>query len=223
MIVVDKIILSPSGLNLFLECPKCFWLQEVRKIHRPRGPFPSLPGGMDMAIKSYFDKFRGEGTLPPFIKFPGRLVEENLIKEWRNNRKGIRWFDSESEATLMGALDDCLVDGDYYIPIDYKTRGWLVKEDSHTYYQNQLDCYTLLLEKNGFQHKNLAYLIFWSPKEVKENNLVSFEVEPVKVETNTETALKTFRSAVKTLRGPIPKHHSACLFCSWGNDFVNFE
>jgi len=223
MIVADKIILSPSSLNLFLECPKCFWLHEVRKIHRPKGPFPSLPGGMDIAIKSYFDKFRREDTLPPFLKFPGRLVEENLIKEWRNNRKGIRWFDSESEATLMGALDDCLIDEECYIPIDYKTRGWMIKEDSHTYYQNQLDCYTLLLKKNGFQHKNLAYLIFWSPEEVKENNLVSFKIEPVKVETNPETALKTFQAAVKILRGFMPEHHSACLFCSWGNDFVNFE
>lgn len=223
MIIADKIILSPSGLNLFLECPKCFWLQEIRKIHRPKTAFPSLPGGMDLVIKSYFDTFRRKNSLPPFLKIPGQLLEEELITEWRNSRKGIRWLDPKTKATLMGALDDCLIDGGYYIPIDYKTRGWLIKENSHTYYQNQLDCYTLLLEKNGFPHKNFAYLIFWSPKEVKGDNLVSFEIELVKVKTNPESALKTFHSAIKTLNGPIPKHHSACTFCAWGNDFINFE
>jgi len=39
--------LSPSTLNVFLECKKCFWLAQVKDIHRPRGIFPSLPGGMD--------------------------------------------------------------------------------------------------------------------------------------------------------------------------------
>ena len=223
MIAGNKIVLSPSTLNLFLECPKCFWLQEVRRIHRPKGPFPSLPGGMDAVIKKYFDQFREKGTLPPFLKVKGQLVDENLIREWRNNRKGLRWLDPNTRAELMGALDDCLVDEGRYIPIDYKTRGWLIKEDSHTYYQNQLDCYTLLLEKNDFPANNFAYLIFWSPKEVREDNLVNFTIEPVGVETDPQRALKIFRSAVETLAGPLPKHHSTCGFCAWGNDFLNFE
>ena len=48
--------LSPSSLNLFLECPKCFWLRMKMGVHRPMGPFPSLPSGMDGLIKTYFDK-----------------------------------------------------------------------------------------------------------------------------------------------------------------------
>ena len=51
-----KIVLSPSALNLFLECAKCFWLEKNRGIHRPAGAFPSLPGGMDAVLKKYFDK-----------------------------------------------------------------------------------------------------------------------------------------------------------------------
>ncbi|MBM3206912.1 MAG: hypothetical protein FJZ43_04810, partial [Candidatus Staskawiczbacteria bacterium] len=55
--------LSPSKLNLFLECHLCFWLSE-HGVHRPSGPFPSLPGGMDRKLKIYFDKYRKEGKLP---------------------------------------------------------------------------------------------------------------------------------------------------------------
>jgi len=54
--------LSPSKLNLFLECSLCFWLNE-QGIHRPSGPFPSLPGGMDRKLKIYFDRYRTEGKL----------------------------------------------------------------------------------------------------------------------------------------------------------------
>src|SRR3989344_3429829 len=62
-----KIRLSPSALNIYLECQKCFWLEYKAGIHRPRGPFPSLPGGMDILIKKYFDSYRAVGKLPPEI------------------------------------------------------------------------------------------------------------------------------------------------------------
>ncbi|PJE50498.1 MAG: hypothetical protein COV29_03765 [Candidatus Yanofskybacteria bacterium CG10_big_fil_rev_8_21_14_0_10_36_16] len=56
----NKIRLSPtSGLNLYRDCPRCFWLAYNKSVHRPRGIFPSLPGGMDLVIKDYFDQYRG--------------------------------------------------------------------------------------------------------------------------------------------------------------------
>ena len=231
-----KIVLSPSALNLFLECAKCFWLEKNRGIHRPSGAFPSLPSGMDSVLKKYFDKFRAEGQLPPEIKgkVEGKLLDDpKFLREWRINMKGIRWFDEELDAELMGALDDCLVDDGCYVPVDYKTRGWAAKEDSHTYYQNQLNCYTFLLQKNGFKIKDFAYLLFYSPKEVLGDlavkppsgdlTAVLFNVEPRKVEVNPEAAYKVFKAAVKTIRGPQPATHSTCKFCSWGNDFLNWE
>lgn len=235
-----RTVLSPSTLNLFLDCPKCFWLEKNRGIHRPSGAFPSLPSGMDSVLKKYFDKFRAAGTLPPEIsgKVEGKLLDDpKFLREWRINMKGIRWADADLEAELMGALDDCLVVDDYYVPVDYKTRGWAAKEDSHTYYQNQLNCYTFLLEKNGFKTKNFAYLLFYSPKEVlgdlaakpplgglaAKSVAVSFNVEPRRVETDPAEAYKVFKAALKTLRGSQPAVHSTCQFCSWGNDFLNFE
>lgn len=243
-------VLSPSSLNLFLECPKCFWLEKNRGIHRPSGAFPSLPGGIDSVLKKYFDKYRKTGGLPPEIdgQVEGKLLDDpKFLHEWRVNVKGIRWYSEELDAELMGALDDCLVvDGErgrttddvYYIPVDYKTRGWSAKEDSHTYYQNQLNCYALLLEKNGFKTKGFAYLIFYSPAEVlNEGGLaaagktpgvgglqtpgvgkaaVLFNVEPRKVAADPAEAYKVFKAAVKTLRGLQPHSHSFCKFCSWG-------
>ena len=56
-----KHFLSPSQLGLFKECPRCFWMGKVKGIGRPRGIFPSLPGGMDNVIKPHFDRYRAAG------------------------------------------------------------------------------------------------------------------------------------------------------------------
>jgi len=79
--------LSPSKLNLFLDCPLCFWLEVNKGVKRPAGVFPSLPGGMDLVLKKYYDRFRG--GLPPELigRVNGKLLaDEDLIKRFRNWR-----------------------------------------------------------------------------------------------------------------------------------------
>ncbi len=238
--------LSPSTLNLFLECPKCFYMELKMGIHRPQGPFPSLPGGMDGLIKKYFDKYRLLGQMPPEIE--GRVEGAQLfpdvevLNQWRNWRTGLSYQDKETGATLSGALDDCLVQDKKYMPMDYKTRGYDVKEGGERFYQNQMDSYDLLLQKNGFKTAGWAWLIYWIPKEIQnskgktqnynskikntaslfeENNSnsawVRFVIDPKKMKTDADSALKVFRDAVKLLEGPMPKAHSVCTFCSWAS------
>ena len=218
---IQIIKLSPSTISLFMECPRCFWLQFNKNIHRPRGIFPSLPGGMDGVIKKYYDTYRRQGKLPPEVdgKLTGKLFDdEKLLKSWQSNWEGIKYFDKDLNALMKGVLDDCLVDGDIYIPLDYKTRGYDLKEDSTSYYQHQLDIYCYLLAKNGYKITNYAYLVYYFPKAVKENGLVEFNVEPKKVDTDIKHAEQLFKEAVACLKGPEPKRDAdcSCEFCNWG-------
>ncbi len=218
--------LSPSSLNLYLECPRCFWLQINRRIHRPAGPFPSLPSGMDNIIKSYFDRYRKKGQLPPELegKVEGKLLnDQKLLTKWRSWRTGLKFEDKKTGASLTGAFDDCLKEGVNYIPVDYKTRGFDIKEDPAKYYQNQLDCYSLLLEKNGFLHPSFAYLVYYIPKKIKESGIAEFNIQVFKLKTSAKNAFAVFQKAIAVLRGPLPSSHSECGFCSWGNDFLNWE
>jgi CRISPR/Cas system-associated exonuclease Cas4 (RecB family) len=217
----QMIKLSPSTISLFMECPRCFWLQFNKNIHRPRGIFPSLPGGMDGVIKKYYDSYRKLGKLPPEVdgKLTGKLLaDEKLLKSWQSNWEGIKYFNKDLSALMKGVLDDCLVDGGTYIPLDYKTRGYDLKDDSTSYYQHQLDIYCYLLAKNGYNITNYAYLVYYFPKAVKENGQVEFNVEPKKVETDIKHAEQLFKDAVACLRGPEPKKHTDCSreFCNWG-------
>jgi CRISPR/Cas system-associated exonuclease Cas4 (RecB family) len=217
--------LSPSKLNLFLECPLCFWLEE-NGVHRPKGPFPSLPGGIDRKLKIYFDKYRKEGKLPPELKgkVDGKLYD-NMAKmdTWRNARKGLSWTDDNGDI-LFGAIDDCLFDGENYIIIDFKTYGGSeINDEKIEFYQNQLDCYALLFEKNGLKHPGFAYLIFFLPSEVKEHGEIRFEINVKKVKVDSSRALHNFNSAIKLIKNKRPAKHSACPFCAWADDEWKFE
>ena len=100
--------LSPSAINLMLECPRCFWLEKHKVWKRPSGIFPSLPSGMDKVLKEHFDKFMEKGELPPEIREYGigngyKLFNDKAKLEiWRNNRKGIQYKDKTSGILLMG-------------------------------------------------------------------------------------------------------------------------
>lgn len=219
-----KIRLSPSALNVYLECPKCFWLEYGAGIHRPKGPFPSLPGGMDILIKKYFDSYRAVGKLPPEIagQVEGDLFADlEVLNKWRNWRSGLSYYDKETDAVLVGALDDCLVHNGRYIPVDYKTRGFDLTEGGESFYQNQLNCYSFLLQANDLPQPSYAYLAYFIPREVKVGGDVRFSVEVKKVKTMTDQALKIFKTAATLLRGPMPESHSACQFCGWAKKFAS--
>lgn len=225
--------LSPSTLNVFLECKKCFWLAQVKDIHRPRGIFPSLPGGMDLLIKKYFDRYRELGKLPPELE--GKLdgvelfPDPELLNKWRNWRSALMYKDPETGAVLSGMLDDLgvqksgkgeLFDGARYVPLDYKTRGFDVKEGGEFFYKNQMNCYGLLLRENGMKPAGHAYLLYYIPKDVSEKGMTRFEVVPKRLEINPDEALKVLRDAVELLKSPMPATHSECEYCAWGNDFL---
>jgi len=218
---MEQIRLSPSTLNLFADCGRCFWLHVNKGIHRPSAPFPSLPSGMDNVLKPYYDKYRLAGKLPPELegKIEGKLFPDiSKINRWRNWRTGLEYFDIKRNAKLIGALDDLLIVGGKYAPLDYKTRGGTIKEDSHTYYQLQLDLYALLLEGSGLPPATFGYLVFYSPREMTPGGVTNFTVEPVKVETSAESGRAVFEKAVELLRSEIPPHHSSCEYGLWQNE-----
>ncbi|MBU0694331.1 MAG: PD-(D/E)XK nuclease family protein [Candidatus Omnitrophica bacterium] len=217
---MKKFFLSSYTLGLFRECPRCFWFHMVRgyNFKRPQPPTSTLPSGMDNLIKKYFDRYRKENLLPPEISntLKGRLVEEEIIQKWRNWKTGLEFVDNDG-SKFIGALDDCLVFEEAYIPLDYKTRGHELKENSHTYYILQMSCYNFLLAKNGYKVSNLAYLIFYIPTGLESNGLVRFDVKIKKVETfSLEKTYGIFSDALSVLAsGEPPSQSESCKFCDW--------
>jgi len=210
--------LSPSALNLFKECPRCFWLTEHDKWKRPSGIFPSLPSGMDGILKKHFDKFMERGEMPPELcnnsecKNLKLFDDRELLKEWRNSRKGL-WFEDKEGNILHGGIDNMLVNktNNKLVVLDYKTRGFPLKEDTHEHYQDQLNIYAWLLEKLGYKTEDFAFLLFYHPKEVLETGEVVFNTDLKKMKVDAKDAEKLFNKAIKMLNCECPKE--GCEWC----------
>lgn len=210
--------LSPSTLSLMHECPRCFWLSEHKVWSRPTGIFPSLPSGMDSILKKHFDKFMEKQKLPPELCNNSECAnlklfdDKELLKEWRNARKGL-WFEDKQGNILHGGIDNMLVNksNGKFIVLDYKTRGFPLKEDTADHYQNQLDIYAWLLSKLGYKVEDYAYLLFYYPQEVLETGEVIFNTELKKMKVSLESAEKLFKKAIKLLESDCPKE--TCEWC----------
>ena len=210
--------LSPSSLNLLEDCPRCFWLYIIKKISRPAGAFPSLPSGVDKILKEHFDRFMEKGKLPPELKHINgyKLFDDKeLLKKWRSNFKGIEYLDEKSGILLRGAVDNLLVKDKKLVVLDYKTRGYALKEDTAHHYQDQLNIYNFLLRKNGYETEDYAYLLFYMPEKVLKTGEFVFDTKLVKMDIHVDNAEKLFDNAVKVLNGKEPKSSDNCKFCEW--------
>ncbi len=211
---------SPSSLSLLADCPRCFWLRFNKKISRPEGVFPSLPSGMDLILKKHFDSFRDRNMLPPELVILDGTVslfnDAEKLEIWRSNFKGIRFTDKQGNI-LRGAVDNLLQKGDKLIVLDYKTRGFPLKDDTAAHYQDQMDIYNFLLRKNGYKTEDYAYLLFYHPEKVNSGGEVVFHTDLIKVRTNPENAERIMKKALSVLKGDIPKAPKDCEYCKWAN------
>ena len=210
--------LSPSSMNLIEECPRCFWLQVVKNVKRPSGAFPSLPSGVDKMLKEHFDRFRDKGDLPPELKYlkDVKLFDnKDLLKTWRNNLKGIEYYDKENDVLLHGAVDNLLNNNGKLIVLDYKTRGFALKEDTAHHYQDQIDIYNFLLRKNGYETEDYSYLLFYLPEQVMETGEFKFKNELVKMKVDVEHAEYLYKKAIKIVKCEMPEAGKDCVFCKW--------
>jgi hypothetical protein len=203
--------LSASTLKLFQECPRCFWLHITQRLERPRGPFPSLPSGIDRVLKAYFNRYRSSGRLPPLIqgKLDGVLSTAELTLGFNDPACGAR---------LWGKLDDCLQLSDGRLaPLDHKTRASAPDGVGYTerYYQFQMDVYTLLLARNGYEAGGSAYVVYYCPVAGELHQGFPFEVTVHRIATDPGHAYEIFRAACRCLEGPLPASGESCAFCRW--------
>ena len=198
------------------ECPRCFWLAKHNVWKRPAGIFPSLPSGMDKILKVHFDKFRAKKQMPPELCEQQscsnmKLFDDaNKLKIWQSNFKGVSWIDKKGNE-LHGAVDNILVKGKKLIVLDYKTRGYPLKEDTAEHYRLQQNTYNFLLRKNGYQTEDYFFLLFYIPKEVMATGEVIFDTELVKMKVDIKMAENMWKKALKLLNSKCPK--KGCEWC----------
>lgn len=215
--------LSPSRMNLFFECPRCFWLRVNEKVQRPSGPFPSLPSGVDEAVKEHFDRFRENGEVPPEIQECSEedltlFEDQDFLEDARSWRTQPKWTDPETEAVLRGGVDDLMRNSEGEIVVlDYKTRGYPPKEENGApdYYARQVNLYNLILRENGYETADYGLILYFYPDGFEENGEFVFHTEVRRVEVDMNKVKNMVRDAFDTLEGEIPEHDEDCDYVDW--------
>lgn len=162
--------LSRSKLDLFIECPRCFWLDRRKGIGRPPGyPF-NLNSAVDALLKKEFDTHRKAGTVHPLVRAFGlELVpfQHDFIEEWRDSlRRGITYPVPGTNLVLTGGVDDVWVDpssGELTI-VDYKATSKdgevSLDADWQIGYKRQMEIYQYLFRRNGHQVSRTGYFVY---------------------------------------------------------------
>jgi len=217
-----RIQLSPNSLNLYLECPYCFWLEKGQGIRRPP-PYPyALNTAVDILLKQEFDSYRAKDESHPLLiahNVPAKLfANQQLLNVWRNNFEGIRYYDRQLDATLFGAVDDILeFSNGALAPLDYKSTGSRVAK-VYDRFQLQMDIYTFLLEKNGYTTNRKGCLAFYVvDKENGFEGRLPFKKEIHMIDTDPAHVPSLFKEAVELLRQEKPPqaHRPDCPFGQW--------
>ena len=215
--------LSPSSLSVFRDCPRCFWWEQNKKVKRPRGIFPSLPGGIDRIMKAFVEECMTSGVDVPHLL---NAVEAKpyhdraKVRKWQNWRTGMTAeidCGKQGIVTLSGAIDDLLLWPDGKVsPWDYKTKASPPKDgDSEKYYGAQLDIYHKLLESEELECTGQGYFTYLWPTAIQDADNIVFANQTVIVDTDPERAVDLVRRAVECLAGAEPEEGSVCEYCTF--------
>jgi len=218
--------LSRSKVDLFLNCPLCFYLDRKEGISRPPGfPF-SLNSAVDKLLKKEFDIHRASKTQHSLMKAYGINavpLEHEDISRWRNNLQGIQYLHPATNFLVYGAIDDVWVnpDGEYII-VDYKATSkegevgidapWQIA------YKRQMEIYQWLFKRNGFKVSNVGYFVYCNGDTDKKafDGKLEFDVKIIPYEGNTSWIEKTLLEAHECLKGSQPPLSSAdCDYCAY--------
>ena len=155
--------LSRSKIELFLDCPRCFWLDIKQGIKRPQPPPYTINNAVDYLLKQEFDIHREKGTPHPIMKkhkVEAVPYKHEDIHKWRQNFIGVQYHHKPTDFLVFGAVDDIWVNPNgELIVVDYKATG--AKEHQiYDSYKRQMEIYQWLLRGNGFRVADLGYFVF---------------------------------------------------------------
>jgi hypothetical protein len=161
--------LSRSKIELFIQCPKCFYLDRKLGVGRPPSfPF-TLNSAVDTLLKKEFDFLRAGKKAHPLIEKYGIdavPVKHGMLEEWRNNFKGLRYLHKETNLLLYGAIDDLWESskGEYMV-VDYKATSKneeiiALDKDWQSAYKRQMEIYQWLGRKNGLNISDTGYFVY---------------------------------------------------------------
>ncbi|MEM6998127.1 MAG: PD-(D/E)XK nuclease family protein [Patescibacteria group bacterium] len=179
---------SRTKIELFTQCPRCFWLDARLKIRRPSTPPFNINKAIDELFKKEFDAYRKKKKPHPLMtKFKVDAIPyaHEQIDKWRENFVGVVHVHEPTNLHVFGAVDDLWVDPDGNVMVvDYKATskaepvtalgpagGW------QDMYRRQMEVYQWLLKQNGLSVSDTGYFVYATGLQNRDgfNDQLDFE------------------------------------------------
>lgn len=218
---------SRSKIDLFIECPRCFYIDRRLGTGRPPGfPF-NLNSAVDSLLKNEFDSYREKGEKHPLINqydIDAVPVPHEDLEKWRHNFTGIQYLHEPTNLLVFGAIDDLWQDSEgNYIIVDYKAtskneRIIELNKDWHAGYKRQMEIYQWLLRKNGYQVSDTGYFLYCNGDRGKDsfNAKIEFDVTLIPYDGKDGWVEQTIFDIHDCLnQETIPDSKENCDYCAY--------
>lgn len=218
--------LSRSKIDLFVECPKCFYLDRRLGVSRPAGfPF-NLNSAVDTLLKKEFDIHRAQKTPHPLMETYGIEAvpfQDERMDKWRENFTGVETLFKPANFVVFGAVDDIWqAAGGEVMVVDYKatSKDAEVTLDAEWQdgYKRQMEIYQWLLRQNNLKVSDTGYFVYANGKRDREafDGKLEFDVKIIPYTGSGEWIEGTLMDMKKCLdSGEIPKAGPKCEYCKY--------
>ena len=218
---------SRSKIDLFLNCPLCFYLDCRLGVGRPPGfPF-ALNSAVDKLLKKEFDIHRAAGSAHPLMEAYGLKdvvpYVDDRLDEWRENFKGIRFVHVPTNFMVTGAVDDIWINrAKELIVVDYKSTSKDEKvsldKEWQIGYKRQMEVYQWLLRRSGFTVSSTGYFVYCNGRTDRKafDGKLEFDIDLIPYTGDdawVEKALADMRKCL--LAEKPPKPGTACDYCAY--------
>lgn len=219
--------LSRSKIDLFLNCPRCFYLDRKLGVGQPPGyPF-SLNSAVDKLLKKEFDIHRARKTAHPLMEhyhIDAVPFAHEKLEEWRDAmRRGITCFCEGTNFIVTGGIDDIWVNpaGELLI-VDYKatSKDGEVSLDAQWQdgYKRQMEIYQWLFKQNDFKVSDTGYFVYCNGNTDKEafDAKLEFDIKIIPYKGDDSWVENTIKEAYSCLmKDELPVSSEGCDFCNY--------
>lgn len=218
--------LSRSKIDLFIECPRCFYIDNKLGTARPKGFPMNLNTAVDTLLKKEFDIFRKKKKPHPLMeKFNVDAVpfSHPKIDIWRDNFKGVEFFHEPTGLIISGAIDDVWINkrGELHV-VDYKSTSKEEKvsidADWQISYKRQMEIYQWLLRQNAFDVSPIGYFVYANGRTDAEkfDAKIEFDIDVISYEEQGLFDEDVIFKIKETLESDqIPAAGQNCDYCSY--------
>lgn len=218
--------LSRSKIDMFVKCPRCFYMDRRLGVGQPPGyPF-SLNSAVDILLKKEFDLHRAKKTPHPLMKEYGVdavPMPHAQLNVWRDPFKGVEFLHKPTNFLIFGGIDDVWINsaGELMI-VDYKatSKDGEVTLDAEWQndYKRQMEIYQWLFRQNDFKVSLVGYFVYANGKRDREafDGKLEFDVKIIPYKGDDSWIDGALRAARRCLNAPdLPPSGKGCDFCAY--------